>query len=75
MHYRLSRATACFLICPGLAACAPAQRFTYQGAKQEFAGPAAASTPAAPTAAAQPDLSQPLNLTAAIRLALAQNPD
>ncbi len=74
---RFSPALACLLICLAAVGCAPADRYSYQAVKQEFAPVAPAASPPGPVAQAPPgpDLSQPLDLPGAIRLALAQNPD
>lgn len=77
-----ARLTLALAACLGLAACAAPERYTYQAVKQEFSHPALSQTAQAgggqaqgPQAPAAPDFSQPLDLKAAIALALAQNPD
>ncbi len=77
MPPRFIKVVACLLLCLGLAACATADRYSYQSIKQELGSPAQAASleAAAPKPMAASALDHPLDLQAAIRLALAQNPD
>ncbi|MFH1033431.1 MAG: TolC family protein [Pseudomonadota bacterium] len=80
MPARLIPALACLCLCLLTAACLTPESYTYQAVKQEFAAsrpePAAAASPGQPQPGQPtPDLSQPLDLPAALAVALAQNPD
>lgn len=80
MSNRLLTVLLALPLAGGLSACATApERFSYANVRQEFsASPTPATAPAAepgPAALPAPDLSRPLDLQTAIRLALAQNPD
>ncbi len=65
---------ACLLAIAGLAGCAGPQPPTYQSVRREFAAPAAQAVTAPDQPAQAPDLSAPLDLRRAVRLALTHSP-